>query len=387
MPELPINSEVMQWARKSIGMSIDDVVDKMGRKGVTAEVVAAWEEGTKSPTYPQLERLAYDIYKRPLAVFFFPQPPEEPTPKQSFRTLPESDLGLISPRMRFLLRKAAALQLNLIELHDGSNPVKRRIIEDIDIDPDIPVTEMSQRVRKYLSVDLKTQRDLERSEYAMKFWRDILEKFGISVFKDAFRDDDFSGFCLYHDEFPLIYVNNSASFNRQIFTLFHELAHLLFKTGGVDIDREVHSDPHGSSDRSIEVRCNEFAAEFLVPSKDFDARIYGMPIDDQEISDLADTYHVSKEVILRKFLDRNAVTQREYRKKVNEWKQAIKPKRSGGNYYANIGTYLGERYVEKAFSQYYKNRFGIDQLADYLGIKIKSVPGMENAMLRWGGLA
>ncbi|KKL56723.1 hypothetical protein LCGC14_2242570, partial [marine sediment metagenome] len=40
------------------------------------------------------ERLAYEIYKRPLALFFFPEPPEEETPKESFRTLPQEEIDL-----------------------------------------------------------------------------------------------------------------------------------------------------------------------------------------------------------------------------------------------------------------------------------------------------
>ena len=378
MSNLPINPEVMRWARETAGMSIGDVVGKVNRKGVSAETVAAWEEGVKSPTYPQLERLAYEIYKRPLAIFFFPQPPEESTPEQSFRTLPKSEIELLSSDMRFLLRKAAALQLNLVELYDGSNPAERQIVKDIDLDSDISAAEMSQRVRDYLSVDLDAQINLKDSEQAMKFWREVLEDFGVSVFKDAFKDNTVSGFCLYDDEFPLIYVNNSTSFNRQIFTLFHELAHLLFETGGVDIDREGRLDSFEIDDRLIEILCNEFAAEFLVPSDDFDARIHGMSIGDQEIFDLADRYHVSQEVILRRFLDRGAMTKREYQERVLAWSQSARSGRSGGNYYANMSTYLGDRYVERAFSQYYQNRFGIDRLAEYLGVKAKNVPGMEN---------
>ena len=78
---IPVNPEVLRWARKTSGFGIDDVVDKLKRKKVTAKTVASWEKGTSSPTYTQLEKLAYDIYKRPLALFFFPDPPEEETPQ------------------------------------------------------------------------------------------------------------------------------------------------------------------------------------------------------------------------------------------------------------------------------------------------------------------
>ena len=87
--QLPVNPVMLRWARETGGFGIDDVVGKLKRKRITAETVASWEEkGATSPTYAQLERLAYEVYKRPLALFFFPEPPEEESPAESFRTLP-----------------------------------------------------------------------------------------------------------------------------------------------------------------------------------------------------------------------------------------------------------------------------------------------------------
>jgi len=388
MPDdLPVNPDVMRWARETAGLSIDEVVDKVNRKRVDATTVTAWEGGSESPTYPQLERLAYEIYKRPLAIFFFPEPPEEVTPRQSFRTLPEYEIELMSPRMRILLRKATALQINLAELNDGVNPSNRQIVRQLTFEPDTPASVMAEAVRDYLSVNLDTQFKLKDSEHALKFWRGVLEDCGVSVFKDAFRDDAFSGFCLYDDKFPLVYVNNSKHFNRQIFTLFHELAHLLFKTGGVDTNVEDYLDYLSGDDRLIEILCNKFAGEFLVPSSDFNARIRGLRIDEENISGLANTYHVSREVILRKFLDRDAVSQRYYQERVADWRRATKARTPGGNYYATTGVYLSDRYMEKAFSRYHRDQIGIDQLADYLGVKVKSVPGIEEVVLRRGSAA
>ncbi len=82
-----IQTSVLQWARESQGFSIDEVANRMKRD--PAEITA-WESGESAPTYVQLETLAYKIYKRPLAVFFLPQPPSEPDPEREFRTLPNS---------------------------------------------------------------------------------------------------------------------------------------------------------------------------------------------------------------------------------------------------------------------------------------------------------
>ena len=136
----------------------------------------------------------------------------------------------------------------------------------------------------------------------MKKWRDGLHRVGIFVFKDAFRDESYSGFSLYDDVFPIIYVNNSSAKTRQIFTLFHELAHLLFHTSGIDPLEDVYS-TLPERQRRIEILCNRFAAQFLVPETAFRRRLPGPPTE-RTAELLASRFKVSRETIFRKFLDR-----------------------------------------------------------------------------------
>ena len=277
---IPVNPDILKWARETAGLSVDDVVRKMKRKRVTAETVLSWESGEGSPSYPQLERIAYGIYKRPLALFFFPEPPQEETPKQSFRTLPEYAIERLPERIRFLIRKARVMQLNLAELYDNANPASRHIVRDLSFDPRVSSEQMAATVRDYLGIDLVRQSRWKNSEEALKVWRDALEEHGVFIFKDAFKVDSFSGFCLYDEQFPIIYVNNSKPKNRQIFTLFHELAHLLFRTGGIDTPLDDYLDHLEGDSRRIEVLCNRFTGEFLVPGRDFEQRIRGIAIND-----------------------------------------------------------------------------------------------------------
>jgi Zn-dependent peptidase ImmA (M78 family) len=381
---IPINAEVLKWARESAGLSVDDVVCKVNRRTVSHATIIEWETGLSSPTYPQLEKLAYDIYKRPLAVFFFPEPPEEITPEQSFRTLPKYEIEHMPSKIKLLLRKAQAYQFNLYELYDGVNMADRKIMKNLSFDLSTSIIEMGKEVRTYLSVSLEDQASFGNPENAFKEWRKILEELGVFVFKDAFKEDNFSGFCLYDEIFPIIYINNSKSFTRQIFTLFHELAHLLFKTGGIDTHLEDYINYLDGDNEKIEIICNSFAGEFLVPSDSFISKTKNININEDNISLLANTYNVSREVILRKFLDQGRVEQEYYYAQVDLWKKRIiskKPK-NGGNYYFTQGAYLGVKYIEKAFSQYYQERITTERLADYLGVKNKNLPGVESLVFK-----
>ncbi len=381
---IPVNAEVLKWARESAGLTVDEVVIMLNRKLITYDTVTSWEEGTNTPTYQQLERLAYELYKRPLAIFFFPSPPEEVTAKQSFRTLPEYEINNMPVKMRFLLRKAQAFQLNLHELYDGVNPADKQISKDLSFDLSTSISVMGDIVRSYLGVTLEEQQNFGSAENAFKEWRTKFEELGLFVFKDAFKAGDFSGFCLYDQKFPLIYVNNSKPFTRQIFTLFHELAHILFKTGGVDTHLEDYIDYLHGENQKIEIICNKFAGEFLVPSADFMLKTVSNEVKEDYICSLADSYNVSREVILRKFLDQGKVSENYYYKMVNGWKKAKGAEKfgGGGNYYFTKGAYLGGKYIGRAFSQYYQNRITAERLADYLGVKVKNISGIESLLYK-----
>ncbi|MDP2718422.1 MAG: ImmA/IrrE family metallo-endopeptidase [Dehalococcoidia bacterium] len=390
---IPVNPAILRWARETAGLSIEEVVRKLNRKSIAAETVAAWEavSASASPNYLQLETLAYTIYKRPMALFFFPEPPVEETPQQAFRTLPEQEIQRMSPRLRYLLRQAKSMQLNLYELYDYINPAQKQIVRDLKFAPNVSISKMVTTIRKYLNVELNVQVQWKSAEVAFKAWRNALEECGVFVFKEAFKNDAFSGFCLYDDRFPLIYVNNSKPDTRQIFTLFHELPHLLLGTGGVDTPLENYIDFLQGDDKQIEILCNRFAGAFLVPDEDFERRIETVAINDDTAEDLANRYanrySVSREVILRKFYDRKLVSPQFYEQKVEQWRKEKGKSGEGGNYYLNKGVYLGERYIDLVFSRLYQNRISIEELSDYLGVKVKSVPGMEALLFRKGTTA
>ena len=135
---------------------------------------------------------------------------------------------------------------------------------------------MADKVREYLGITLDQQMSWTRSDKALDAWRSRLHDVGVFVFKDAFQEEDYSGFCLYDNEFPIIYVNTSTAKSRQIFTLFHELAHLLYHTSGVDKFRDDYIKHLRGDARKIEVLCNRFAARFLVPTKAFDQEFNGL---------------------------------------------------------------------------------------------------------------
>jgi Zn-dependent peptidase ImmA (M78 family) len=371
---LPITPAVIRWARERAGFSIEEM-----RK--TFKNIEKWEAGSAFPSYAQLEGMA-DKFKIPVAVFFFPTPPRLPPISETFRTLPELEFEQLPPRIRLLLRKAKSFQLNLIELTGGTNPAPRHITHDITFEEDISVAAAAQNVRQYLGVSIKEQSEWSDDDVALDQWRRTLQEAGVSIFKDAFKVSDYSGFCLYDDEFPIIYVNNSTTKTRQIFTLFHELAHILFHTSGIDMLTDDFIQHLPEDAKKIEIICNSFAAEFLVPESVFEAAFAGRPPTEGTAELLAKFFHVSREFIFRRFRNRNLISQAEYESARDRWAEQQRTGEGGGNYYYTKIAYLGSDYVKLALSQYYQNRISDTQLAEYLDIKPRNLSTFEEYALR-----
>ena len=366
---LPITPDIVRWARERAGYSLEEAARHFKK-------IEAWELGSALPTYVQVEQMA-DRFKIPVAVFFFPKPPTVPSIEQSFRTLTAADFAEIPRTVRLFLRRGKAMQLNLAELNDAKNPAGRVISQELKTSPNTALDKIAAQVRDYLGVSIDEQASWKGIDEALEKWREVFAtKAGVYIFKDAFRAPGYFGFCLYDDEFPIIYVNNSAAKSRQIFTIFHELGHLLFHTSGIDINDEHFIEHLGNTEQKIEIICNGLAARVLVPDSILNKMLEGTKIGRPLASEFARYFNVSREVIYRRFLDRGLIDAEEYKAAATEWTAQIKPKNSdsSGNYYNSQHAYLGQRYIDLAFTRYHQHRFDSRQLAEYLNLKPKNLP-------------
>ena len=377
-----VNPDVLRWARESSGFSLQDVARFLKKEEAA---VIQWETGEASPTYVQLEKLAYELYKRPVAVFFFPDPPQEPSPAESFRTLPEFELNNLFPDTKHAIREGQAMQIALRELTKGMGVSEKLLHRDVRVDWHSDIVAATHRVREYLQVPLERQIGWNGVEKALLEWRDAVQECGIFVFKRSFKQKDFFGFCLHDDEFPIIYLNNSAAKSRQIFSLFHELAHLLLRTSGVTKLNDRYVLGLSGEAKSIEVFCNSFAGEFLMPSADFNTRLSDEENPEDTADRLSDHYKVSREVVLRRLQDKSVISQNYYDERVAEWNETFekgrREQRGGGDYYANQATYLGREFLTLAFRQYHEGNVTLDELASYLNVRAKNLPGLERFIL------
>jgi Zn-dependent peptidase ImmA (M78 family)/transcriptional regulator with XRE-family HTH domain len=374
----------MQWARESIGLTVEDVAGRIAKR---PDDISNWESGADAPTYVQLERLAYEVYKRPIAVFFLPEPPQERRPQSEFRTLPAFDLNNLASDTFLHIRKAHAYQIALVELFDGKNPAERKIWQVCPLDLRHSPATAAVAIRRELGITVEAQAKWGDDSDALQHWRRAIEQRGVFVFKNSFKQKEISGFCLRDDEFPLIYLNNSTTKTRQIFSLLHELAHLLFNVNGLSKFDQSYVSHLPQHERKIEVFCNAAASEVLMPSSDFDKQVSDLPSNLTDASDvlfskLARRYGVSREAVLRRFLDLGRVDEQFYQEKAAEWTGQLKKMKGGGDWYATTGTYISDRMLTEVFGRYFRNQVSSAQAAEYLGVAPKNLPGLEERVLK-----
>src|ERR1035438_7238926 len=107
-----VKPELLVWARESAHFQPHVAAKKAN---VPVERLLEWETGETSPTINQLRTLA-NIYKRPLAVFFLPEAPEQFDVMRDFRRLPGTVRAEYSPELALAVRRARFRREIAVEL-------------------------------------------------------------------------------------------------------------------------------------------------------------------------------------------------------------------------------------------------------------------------------
>ena len=255
-----INPEMLRWARERSGYTIEDIAR---RRRVSPKRVLQWEAGQSFPTWKQLEQLACRDYHRGTLFFLLDAPPDEKTVADEFPRLPGPMLSDLHPDTIYAVRQARIRQEDLAELHGPDRIAERFILRDLPTpaaaaDP----VQMATAAGQYLYGTADGLEITHRGDDAFGEWRRLVEGAGIWVFKRSFRQKDIAGFCLGDAAYPVIYLNHGQDKARQIFTLFNQLAHLLFDFNHLErADKRHYRTNLPPIDRSVEDACRKFAKE------------------------------------------------------------------------------------------------------------------------------
>jgi transcriptional regulator with XRE-family HTH domain len=141
-----IKPALLVWARERAGFAIEAAAAKAD---VSAETLAAWEKGGSQPTIPQLRKLG-ELYKRPLAVFFLPEPPKDFEAQREFRRLPGLTPQKETPELRAALRLALFRREAALDLYERLQ--EKIVTTETAVHPGEDQEAVAERVRKLLGI-------------------------------------------------------------------------------------------------------------------------------------------------------------------------------------------------------------------------------------------
>ncbi|SDC86120.1 Zn-dependent peptidase ImmA, M78 family [Desulfurella multipotens] len=302
-----------------------------------------WIKGVDYPTYNQLIELS-KIFHIPFGYFFLEKLPERKYPIPHYRTLQDGDFvpsNELLETIQFAQKIQEWAKEILLEWGQEKLPYCGKYKDNYNAE------EVLEKIKDIFEIqDGWASRKSTWTE-ALNYLIDKAEEKGIIVLRNGvvgnntrlkLNVNEFRGFVLYDEIAPVVFINNNDAISAKIFTLIHEVVHILIgQSASFDLQN------FQSANNRIEIFCDKCTAEFLVPEEEI-RNIYRQKTD---LEGLAGYFKVSQIVILRRLLDTSIITQQEFYEQFKKlYKKEIKaPQSFGGNFYQTLPTRLSKRFL------------------------------------------
>jgi len=365
-----IEPEVLKWLRESSGWKIEEVAKRVN---TTAEAVAEFESGKKSPTLKQLKILSAS-FKRPLASFFLSKPKEEKPLPKDYRFLPNRK-DVFDKKTILAIRKSRSLQNISKELSLNIRYETKTKVEKADLseNPDL----IAEKYRKLFNLDWEKQRKFKDAYKLFNYLRDVLEDMNVLVFQFSMPIEDARGFALVDESPAIIVINSKDSIEARLFSLMHEFGHVLLGETVIDI-------PEASLAirNNIERWCNAFSSSFLLPTeaaKKLFEENRAKLTDTETLNTLSRKYKVSKAAFLVKMVNLGYISKADFGKIIEryvpkETKKKIEREKKGINVASDKKclSEMGNKFISLVANNFDKKFITYTDALGYLSIKSKN---------------
>lgn len=374
-----INPAMLRWARGRVGLDVSEAALAVG---VKPEQFQRWEEGDAQPTFRQAQHVASALHA-PFGYLFLTEAPADEPALPDLRTVggapadrPSVDL---LETVQHVMQRQAWFAEYLQEQGAEPLPFVGRFNTSSN------VARIAQDIRDVLGVDVEQgQRNWET------YYRELIEaseRAGVLVMRSGIVGNnthrkldvgEFRGFAVSHSLAPVIFINSSDAPSARLFTLLHELAHIWLGSSGI-------SNAVPGNTRREEVVCNGVAGEFLAPSVVFSELWAAATTQDLagRVAELAQRFHVSRFVVIRRALDMGLVDQATYstfyRAELDAFHAA---EGGGGSFYRNAAAKNSARFARAVIAEAFSGRLLLRDAGKLLGVhpsKIRDFAGKLGA--------
>lgn len=255
--EFPITPSVLKWAIDESGYTVPEVSEWIDGGTTT---LLKWLDNDAKPTLAEVKLLARKLHRQ-VATFLLPAPPEAPAVNIRFRHPLSNHERSLNPVERRFIRRAHRLQDAHLWLSRELGLDEPEFAQESTL---ASAMAAADRLRVRLQITTDQQAEWKSASVAFDAWRGAVEQLGVLVVLFPMTDESCRGFSLWEDRAPLVAVNTAWKDEARIFTLFHEIGHLLTRT---DSACALASASLGHAEDPAERWCETFAASVLVPEE------------------------------------------------------------------------------------------------------------------------
>jgi Zn-dependent peptidase ImmA (M78 family) len=314
-------------------------------------------------------------------VFYLREPPKNFSVVKDFRILPDSVPRVFSTELRLAIRRAQERQAWASAYFEDEGYPQSALVGTYSYTDD--PTAIGRDLRNTLAANITDQSSCDSKSAAFVYWRRLVERAGVFVFQVArVKIEEMRGFSLPNAYAPAVAINSKESFLPKIFTLIHELAHILIGKSSISGAGPIAFAPRPRS--RVERFCNQVAAEVIIPKNDFINRVPSnwMERESEVLRQLSRIYWVSQSVIALRLFETGMASQDYVNQKLNrprrKEEKTVRVKVPQAR--IAIGR-VGESFTRTALSAYRAGSIHGGELSVLLNMKLKHLPQLEQIVL------
>lgn len=355
---------------------------------IKADRLREWENGHSRPTIIQARNMSR-VYRRPLSSFYLPERPTSLgfSVPHDFRRLPKDQPRDLSPELISELRRIEYLRDSAIEIAEKLPEKPNKFVGSIHLGES--VGSVVRQISEYIDIPMTTRQHWRTQYDALNGWKNIIEQQGVLVMHlDRVEIEEIRGVAIAEPVFPLIAVNGKDAPTGRIFTLVHEFTHLMLGVSGMSNMRLTRRPT--TQEQRVEQFCNRIAGEILIPkqvllSHEHLQGVYGTQNwTDETISNLANYFKVSREVVVRRLVILGRATDVFYRQKRRQYaeERAATGKKTSVRIPMSrrIIRAIGQPFARMLLDAYHREAISSSDLAEMLGARLKHLRAVEDVL-------
>lgn len=367
---------ILEWA--SEGHDVNTISKKFSN-------FTKWLNGEERPTFKELEKLAKYL-DFPFGYFFLPHPLRiEREDNIDYRTIKNKLNYSVSANLKLNIENMKYIQewekdyciRNQLQKIDFTLTSKQK--DDINV--------LTQYIYTFLGIQENWFEKYQNPLLAFNYIRGKIEEKRIIVVVNGKINDnthktfdlnEFRAFALYDEYAPLIFINSLDSPTGRLFSLMHELVHIM--RGETDVINEVHF--------SVETLCNNVAIQFLAPEKYIINSIDNFEITKNKITEFSNLFHVSFEAMCYRLYALNYLSKEKCNSYIQEDIDKLtsvvdKRKKTGGNYWNTKLNILSTYVARSIISELYNGNITYTECFKMLGVSgIKTFTKFEEKLAK-----